>query len=389
MKKWAVAVLVTLSLLVGTLTLFTARSSSAAFAAEPGHATPKTYWACPMHHQIHESKPGHCPICGMTLVNVEDDSARSGHQAMPDGHAPIKLSMNREQMIGVTYGTVEKKLLFKTIRAAGRVAYDPELYTAQNDYQEAVNQMDRVKDSTLPEVRHSAERMLQSSKLRLKILGLSDKQIAALARGNPTSEQGLLIHQAGQDVYIYAEIYEMDLPDVLPGLEAELTASFLGGHRLTGTVVSVDRVLNASSRTAKARILVPKARAQLRPESYVDVSIRSPLGMQVTVPFDAVLETGTQDWIFVKTTDARLEPRLITIKYRAGDEIAVESGVEPGERIATSANFLIDSESRLKAEMTETPNAKGAPQATPSKTPACRAGAHWDRSMAMCMSGGD
>ncbi len=306
-------------------------------------------------------------------------SQASDDHATPEGHAPIQLSLRRQQMIGVTYGEVERKPLFKTIRASGRVAFDPELYTAQNDYQEALLQMERVKGSSLPEVRHSAERMLQSARLRLKVMGLSDKQIAALGRGAPRSEQSLLIHQPGQDVYIYAEIYEMDLPDVRPGLEADVSEPFLGGAKLTGTVVSVDRVLNASSRTAKARILVPKARARIRPETYVNVSIRSPLGTQTTIPFDAILETGTQDWVFVKKGDGKLEPRLITIKYRAGDEIAVGSGVEPGDSIATSANFLIDSESRLQAEMTAAP--KGTAEICPK-------GSHWDKSMAMCMPGG-
>ena len=331
--------------------------------------------------------PGLFILLFITATARASESEQGKVKAMPKNHAPIQLSLIREQMIGVKYGEVEKKPLFKTIRAAGRVAFDPELYTAQNEYQEAVKQRERVKDSSLPEVRHSAETMFQSAKLRLKILGLSDKQIAALGRGNPTSEQGLLIHQAGQDVYIYAEIYEMDLPDVQPGLEADLSASFLGGKSLTGTVASIDRVLNASSRTAKARILVPKARAQFRPESYVNVIIHSPLGVQVTVPFDAVLETGTEDWVFIKKGDGKIEPRLITIKYRAGDEIAVESGVEPGEQIVTSANFLIDSESKLKAEMTES-SSEGGTSSAPSKKPVCPTGEHWDKSMAMCMSGG-
>jgi len=300
--------------------------------------------------------------------------------AVPDNHASVTLSLERQQMIGVKTGTVERKALFKTIRASGRVAFDPELYTAQNEYQEALRQLELVRSSSLPEVRHSASRMLQSSKLRLKILGLSDKQINVLGNKPIESGQDLLLHSAGDDVYIYAEVYEMDLPDVRPGLDAELTASFMGAAKLMGKVVSVDRVLNPNSRTAKVRILILKARQLLRPESYVNVSIRSPLGEQTAVPFDAVLETGTQSWVFVKKSDGVFEPRLLSVKYRAGNEIAVESGVEPGDSIVTSANFLIDSESRLAAEMAVAP---ATAKVYPAKV--CPKGQHWDRGMAMCM----
>ena len=382
--KSSILILLLLTAAFGLWRISTKYESSAIAADVAQSQIQKTYWTCPMHHQIHKDKPGHCPICGMTLVKVEDDSPEvSESSGMPDDHAPVKLSLERQQMIGVKFGKVERKPLFKTIRASGRVAFDPELYTSQNEYQEAVRQVERVKDSNLPEVKHSAERMLQSSKLRLKIMGLSDKQIAALNNKSVESDQNLLLHSAGQDVYIYAEVYEMDLPDVKPGLEADLSASFLGGRNLKGKVASVDRVLNVSSRTAKVRILVPKAKAQLRPESYVSVSILSPLGEQTTVPFDAVLETGTQDWVFVNKGNGILEPRRIMIKYRAGDEMAVESGVSPGDQIVTSANFLIDSESRLKAEAAPG-QSEGAPL---RKAPSCPKGQHWDNPMSMCMPG--
>jgi Cu(I)/Ag(I) efflux system membrane fusion protein len=377
----------TMIMMLANLCLFTSLLSPSWASEDIGASSkiqhPKVYWTCPMHHHIHNDQPGLCPICGMTLVKVDDETpTHSDLSKMPKNHAPIKLSLDRQQMIGVKYGTVEKKPLFKTIHAAGRVAFDPELYTVQNEYQEAARQWEEVKDSSLAEVRHSADRMLQSSRLRLKVLGLSDQQIASLAKGTVESDQSLLLHQAGDDVYIYAEVQEIDLPDVRQGLAAQLSLGTLEGQTLRGKVISLDRVLNPSSRTAKARILVPKARTQLRPQTYVNVSILSPLGVQVTVPFDAVFETGTQDWVFVKRSDGTLEPRLMTIKYRAGDEIAVESGVHEGEQIVTSANFLIDSESRLKAEVMPAGNGKEAVR------PSCPSGQHWDTPMAMCMPGG-
>lgn len=351
--------------------------------AEQTKAAPKKeVWTCPMHPQIRKDGPGQCPICGMNLVkaeSIEEPSSGASNEMTPDSHAPFTLSAERQQMIGVKVGLAEKKPLFKSIRAAGRLAFDPELYTAQNEYAEALRQLERVKDSPLADVRHSAERMVQSAKLRLKILGLSDKQIAAINSSGP-SESSLLINKPGQQVWVYADIYEIDLPNVQPGRSAEITAGFLGGKILAGKVASVDRVINPNTRTAKARILVESAATLLRPESYVDVTIMAPLGEQITVPFDAVLDTGRQSWVFVVGDGGKFTPRLVTVKFHAGDDVAIGLGLKGGEKIVTSANFLIDSESRLKAVALGQQSGAGE-----KKTPSCPKGQHWDVPMSMCM----
>ncbi len=337
-------------------------------------APQKEVWTCPMHPQIHKDGPGQCPICGMSLVKVDihpELPSGAGSGIIPDAHAPIALSAERQQMIGVKFSVAEKKPLFKSIRAAGRLAFDPELYTAQNEYAEALRQLDRVKDSPLPDVNHSAKRMVGSAQLRLKILGLSDQQIAQIKSAD-FSESNLLINKPGQPVWVYADIYEMDISNVRPGQSAEITAGFLGGITLPGKVASVDRVINPNTRTAKARILVQQAATLLRPESYVDVTILAPLGEQVTVPFDAVLDTGKQSWIFIAGENGQFMPRVVSIRFHAGDDVAIGSGLSGGEKIVSSANFLIDSESRLKA-------------ATLGPAPTCPNEQHWDIPMAMCM----
>ncbi|MCM2279880.1 MAG: efflux RND transporter periplasmic adaptor subunit [Oligoflexia bacterium] len=339
---------------------------------------PQEAWTCPMHPQIRKDGPGQCPICGMNLVKATEGRAESQKPGMPEGHAMFHLSAERQQMIGVKFGVAEKKPLFKEIQAAGRVAFDPELYTAQNEYLEAVKQLSRVQNSPIAEVKHSAERMVESAKLRLKILGLSDKQIAALKEGE-SQGPSLLLTSPGESVWIYAEVYEMDLASVQPGLSARITGGVLAGKELAGKVVSVDRVLNPATRTAKVRIQVANAKSLLRPESFVNVSILSPLGEQVTVPFDAVLDTGKQAWIFVEDGSGNFEPRVVTLKFQAGDEVAVGAGLTGGERIVTSANFLIDSESRLKGVVAAA-SAEGAP-----KTPECPKGQEWHAQMKHCM----
>ena len=150
-------------------------------------------------------------------------------------------------------------------------------------------------------------------------------------------------------------------------------------------MVSVDRVISPATRTAKARILISDARSLLRPESYVDVSIQSPMGNQLTVPFDAILDTGNEAWVFVADGKGNYEPRVVAPKFNAGSEVAIAGGLKEGEQIVTSANFLIDSESRLKGAMLAKQNGDQKP-----KAPSCPKGQHWDDPMKMCMpdSGG-
>jgi len=297
--------------------------------------------------------------------------------ALPEGHAPVDLSDARQQSIGLKLGTVKKAPLFKSIEASGRVAFDPELYTAQTEYTEAVKQLAQVQSSPLADVRHSAERMVESAKLRLKILGLSDSQIKAI-RESDSSGANLLIPTPGENLWIYAEVYEMDLASIQPGLEAEISGSALQSRKLKGKVVSVDRVINSASRTAKVRISVPEGKSVLRPESYVDVAIRTPLGEQVAVPFDALYDTGKEAWVFVSPEAGKFIPRKVTVKFRADDWVAIGSGLKGGERIVVSANFLIDSESRLKGTaLTEDLKEKPAPQCPPGEV--------WHAEMKHCM----
>lgn len=344
----------------------------------------KAIWTCPMHPQIKKDSPGQCPICGMNLVLAEGghdhSSAEIDATTLPAGHAPFQLSGPRQQMIGVKLGTAEKKPLFKTIEASGRVAFDPELYTAQNEYIEAVKQLSRVQDSPIAEVKHSAQRMVESAKLRLKILGLSDSQIRSLST-KESAGSSLLIPTPGENLWIYAEVFEMDLPSVQAGQSVKISGGSLGAQEIPGKVVSVDRVINPNTRAAKVRIQALSSRTNLRPEAFVNATILSPLDEQITVPFDAVLDTGKEAWVFVAGPNGTFNPRKVTIKFRAGDEVAIAGGLSDGEKIVTSANFLIDSESRLKAVQI----GSGSSEGEKPKAPECPKGQFWHAEMKHCM----
>lgn len=330
----------------------------------------KNLYICPMHPQIISNKPGTCPICGMDLVakdtkkehegemsdsadgaNTGNSSIHSAHQMKiqkPLGRTNFKLLLRRQQMIGIKVGRAEKKKLFKSIRAPGRVAFDPELYTTQSEYLEALKQWNNVKNSPISNVKKNTKQMIESSKIRLKVLGLSDEQIRALAKKGRQSE-GLLVSGKGQDNWIYADVFEVDLPYIKKGLLAQITANFLQGKALSGKVISVDQVINPSTRTAKVRIQLLKSDLSIRPESYVNITIFAPVGEHISVPLEAMMDTGRETFVFVKKGKGSFEPRKVSVFLETDDEAAISSGLMVGEEVVVGGNFMLDSESQLRA----------------------------------------
>jgi Cu(I)/Ag(I) efflux system membrane fusion protein len=340
-----------------------------------------TKYLCPMHPQVTSDQPGSCSICGMDLVpadelNEEDDHKHDEHSksvdeegweditrhikddeglekmkkspSSPSDRATVSLTLKKEQLIGVKLTHVEKRKLFKSISAPGRIAFDPELYTAQSEYLEALKQWKRVKHSPIADVRESTRQMISSSKIRLRVLGLSEGQIENLARSGKQSE-GLLVTGEGEENWVYADVFEMDLPYIQKGHAAEISANFLQGKKLAGKVISVDQVINPTSRTAKVRIQLLKGNDSIRPESYVNVRIFAPLGEHISVPIESILDTGKDTFVFVKQPKGKYEPRNVRIKLEADDYVAISEGLYPGEEVVFGANFMIDSESRLKS----------------------------------------
>ena len=307
-------------------------------------------YICPMHPQIVSHEKGSCPICGMDLVVASQDSQTSQEESSPT----IELSQVRQQMIGIKLAKVVKKNLFKSIRAPGRAAFDPELYTAQSEYLQALRQWRKVRNAPVSEVVESTRQMIRSSKIRLKVLGLSDGQIRDLAKKGRQSE-ALLVGGKGQESWVYADVFEIDLPHIQKGHAARIGGSFLQGQELAGEVVSVDQIINPKTRTAKVRIRLLQPKAPIRPESFVSVTILAPLGSHITIPLEAILDTGRESLVFVKKSEGEFEPRVVAILLETDADAAIGSGVKEGEEVVVGGNFMLDSESRLKKVIRDAP----------------------------------
>ncbi|MFA6317046.1 MAG: efflux RND transporter periplasmic adaptor subunit [Elusimicrobiota bacterium] len=262
-----------------------------------------------------------------------------------EGHASILLSKERRQMIGLKSEPVHRRNLTAVVRATGKVAYDPDLYSALSEYREAVRAREAVKDSPYPDALERADALVAASTLRLRQLGLTGGQITESAKtAAPTS---LLI--GGSMVWVYAQVYEYEIGLVRPGQTAKITAAAYPGRVFRGTLRSLDPIVSAESRTLRARIEVPDPDGVLKPEMFVNAEITASLGRLLALPEEALLDTGERKLAFADLGEGRIEPRVVVVGRRAEGYHELLSGFKEGEKAVTSANFLVDSESKLKA----------------------------------------
>jgi multidrug efflux pump subunit AcrA (membrane-fusion protein) len=269
--------------------------------------------------------------------------------------------------------------------------YSPELLATQEEYLIAVRARRQLQKSTNPEVARGGVDLYESARQRLLLWDISPREIAELERtGKPRKALTLyspvdgvvlsknavqggrvmpadtLFEIAGiRRVWVLADVYESEMPFVALGQTARMSLSYLPGRTWTGKVSFIAPVLDEKTRTVKVRVQFENADGSLKPEMYADVVLERPLGRVVTVPDGAVLSTGTRSLVFVAKGDGRFEPRAVIPGARVDGVSEIREGIRPGEEVVTQANFLIDSESRLKAALT----GMAAPDKTPAASP--------------------
>lgn len=295
-----------------------------------------------------------CSICGKPLKKLTQEEADS----MKSVVSRVKIKDEQARLAGVKTEPVQRRHLHKEIRTAGKVAYDPQLAIAQEEFVSSLKALNKVNEGEISEIKERTASLLESSKRRLRLLGMSESQIMELEK---TREIQTSLILPEKKMWIYADAYEYEMSWVRSGEKVKISTSSLPGEEFLGVISSVNPVINPKTRAVTFRAEVDNPGLKLKPEMYVDVIIMSmyagPSGehMVLSIPTDAVLNTGVRKIVWVDTGNGEYEGRIVEL----GPEAAVDTGdrsvrfypvlkgLSEGEQVVTKANFLIDSQSQI------------------------------------------
>ncbi|KAA6185394.1 efflux RND transporter periplasmic adaptor subunit [Thiohalocapsa marina] len=382
------------------------------------HLDPK--YVCPMHPRIIKDAPGTCPICGMDLVPRQLDP-------MTGKRPQVALTPAVVQTLGVRTAPVQRGTLWKYIRTVGRVAYDetrlahvhpraagwieslslraegepvvrgqqlaelyaPEILSAQIDFLLALDQT-RLDG---PQVNADKARNI------LRLLAVPDDVIRAIEqRGEPqnrvpvrASIDGIVTAMAARDgmyvteasalftiadlsrVWVLAEVYEHQIDWLAEGLSAEMTLPARPGRSWEGRVDYLYPALDADTRTLRVRLVFDNADLSLKPNMFADVIIYGgPRRDVLKIPAEALIVTGERESVVKALADGRFQPVDVVTGMHRGDEVEILSGLDAGDRVVVSGQFLIDSESSLQASfqrLSDADTARGSTAEPAAQTP--------------------
>lgn len=355
-----------------------------------------------------------------TSTSSETQSGMQGMAAQPENapptevpRAPIQLSPQRMQSIGLQLGQVEYKPVSDEIRFYGNVqvnerrlayvqtrfagwirkvhvdatgdfvrrgqalftVYSPDLVTTEQEYLLAKQNAGALQQSSVTGVAAGASSLLESARQRLLQWEISPGEIAKLDQTgkvitdltiySPVSgyitEKNALPNLYVQpdtklytvadlsEVWVLAQIFQNDAGKIKPGDPAEVSVDAYPNTIFRGRVDYVLPQLDMATRTLPVRLVFPNPGLKLRPGMYVNVGVKMPLGRQLVVPASAVFHSGTRNLVFLNHGGGQIEPREVELGPSVGDQFVIRKGIKQGEQIVISANFLIDSEAQLQA----------------------------------------
>jgi len=363
------------------------------------------YWVAPMDPTYIRNEPGKSPM-GMDLVPVYEDEAATGSvisidpvtaQNMGVRTASVQrkdLSRTIRTVGTVAYqepkqysintkisGWIEKLYVNETgqqVKKGQRLLeiYSPELVSAQEEFLLALKNRDALAKSAFPKIAESGRQLLEASRRRLQLWDISEQQIERLERTRKVEktlalyapEKGIVsmkMVQEGQfvksgmdlltisdisKVWVMADIYEYELPWVRVGQQAEIILPFVGSKRVTGKLGYLYPYVEPKTRTVKARIELDNPNFELKPDMYVNVHLQtSPVENALTIPAEAVLHSGEKETVFVALGKGKFEPRQVKTGVQDDQgNLQITQGLLDGERVVTSAQFMLDSESKLR-----------------------------------------
>lgn len=364
-----------------------------------------TLWTCGMHPQVIQDHPGQCPICGMDLVPV----AAASTQPDPAVSRLVAVDPRVAQTMGMRTTIVREGALTRTLRLFGELAVpEPNIHEVNLRVSGWIQRLHAdtngvwidahapLFDLDSPELYAGVEELIVISRSsggvsvsgrreavvrKLERLGLSAAAIDRLA-GRTHAPKSVTITspaagivqdrevvlgaavEAGtrvlrivdlRELWLDAQVFEQSLPLVAIGQTATAELVAFPGQPVQGTVVFIDPMIDPRTRTATVRLTVPNPDLRLRPGMFATVRIEAELARTtVLVPREAIIDTGLRKLVFVALTDGHFEPRDVEIGLSGDDgSVQVLSGLQPGEAVVTSGQFLLDAESRTQEALHE------------------------------------
>ncbi len=356
----------------------------------------KGLFYCPMHPAFTSDRPGSCAICGMDLVKKETAGAPAGGQKAAGGdrkilyyrnpmnpqvtspvpmkdemgmdyvpvyeeqgtqtHPGVYISPEKQQLIGVKKGKVQVRKLCGQILTVGRVAYDPALFTAQQEYLQILKGRESAQKANLNEVKEQSISLVKAARSKLLLMGMSEAEIDVIEKQGKAETNLYLPTSEDKNVWVYVAIYEYEAALVKEGMPVQVDTLAYPGQTFQGRIVSITPLLEAATRTLKARALVDNPEGKLKLEMFANVRIDYDLGEKLAIPEEAVMHAGTRDIVYVVDPNGYFEPKRVKLGAKAQGWYELLEGLAADEEVVTSANFLVDSESKLNAvlnQMTE------------------------------------
>jgi Cu(I)/Ag(I) efflux system membrane fusion protein len=369
------------------------------------------YWFDPMQPGTHFDHPGKSPFMDMELVPKYADEAAPQGISERAGTAVVALTPQDVSAAGVATTEAKPSLLYRVVRAEGvlgtdetklvhiaaRVAgrldrldldftgetvrrgapiysiYSPDLVASGREYALALENLERARAGGDAGYLRSAESLAQASRERLALWGLDREQIDRIARTRQpevdlvvrSPAAGTVLEKkvvqgeyvtAGQDLYVLADlsrlwlsakVYEQELGGIEVGQPAVARFAAFPGRDFQGRIRFIDPVLDPATRTAGVRVELPNPGGLLKPGMFATAELRVGLGRGLAIPKSAVLDTGVRQIVYVEAAPGRFTGREVRLGAPAGDLVQVVAGLAEGDRVVTSANFLIDSQSQL------------------------------------------
>jgi Cu(I)/Ag(I) efflux system membrane fusion protein len=400
----AAAVLVSLGYFAG------ARRTSSPQPVEARAERKVAFYRNPMDPAIHSDHPMKDSM-GMDFIPVYAEEIQAPASAVAD-RATVVIPADRRQLLGVRSEPLTRSPLRRAIRTVGRIVpderllhhvhtkydgfvehvyvdfigkyvnrgeplvsiYSPDLFATQQEYllaQKAARELSREEGDTATR----GSKLVEAVRQRLLLWDIRPEEIATLEKEGVarrdvdlySDENGYVLAKLAvhgmrvtpadalfdiadlSRVWVMADVYEADLPSIGLGMSATIETAASPGLKLHGPVTFISPTVEPTTRTTKVRVEIENPGGRLKPDMFADVTLDVDLGSALVVPENAIIDAGARKLAFVDLGEGRYEPREVTLGARADAGFVVLAGLSAGEKVVVAANFLIDSESSLRA----------------------------------------